>query len=136
MSDLEIAPEIVVFGGSLFAIMTIVLFARWLGLGGNPILDDEGSARVATEVEDGFEPNRISISRTKDAALIRDHAGRVMVIRRHGNRFVGRLLTRAACAREEVDALVVDPGPDETHFGKVRLRLVDAAAWADAINRL
>ena len=57
-----------------------------------------------------------------------------MVIKRHGNKFAGRVLTNAASVREEVDALIVDP--HETQFGRVRLTLSDAPYWADAINRL
>ena len=69
-----------------------------------------------------------------DAALARDASGRIMVIKRHGNKFAGRLLGPSATAREQVDALVVDH--DDNRFGSVRLSLTDASYWADAINRL
>lgn len=136
---MDINPMVLQFGGSLLAVLALAGLARLLRLGGTPALRDESAAaRAASEVEDGFEAHRITLDRKGAAALLRDAEGRIMVIKRHGNRFAGRVLTGAASAREEVDALVVDPGPgiDATRFGTVRLALKDAASWADAINRL
>lgn len=132
---MDIHPLLLQFGGSLVAILILYLIARALGLGGKRVLGDEASVQAAAgEVEDGFEAERISISRDKTAALAKDASGRIMVIKRHGNQFAGRVLTPAARVREEVDGLVVDP--DEARFGTVRLSLADASSWADAINRL
>ena len=133
MADID--PQILIFGGSLVAIVALAGLARWMGLGGNPVLADETAVkRTAGEIEDGFTPDRISISRDKKAALTSDSAGRIMLIKRHGNRFAGRILTRQAKASEEVDGLVVDCG--EARFGPVRLTLTDSSTWADRINRL
>jgi len=132
---MDIDPQLLIFGGSLIAIVVLAGIARWMGLGGNPILRDEESVRAAaSEVEDGFAVERVSIARDGKAALALDADGRIMVIKRHGNRFAGRILTRSASAREEVDALIVDCG--EAQFGPVRLSLADSSAWADRINRL
>lgn len=132
---MEIHPLLLQFGGSLVAIFALFLLARALKLGGSPRLEDEQAVQsAAAEVEDGFEAQRISISRDKQAAIAADNSGRIMVIRRHGNRFAGRILSRQASVREEVDALVIDPG--EKRYGAVRLRLGDPGYWADAINRL
>jgi hypothetical protein len=57
-----------------------------------------------------------------------------MVIKRHGNRFAGRLLGPAASARIDGNALVVEPG--EARFGAVTVSTPQAAAWAETINRL
>ena len=123
------------FGGSLVAILVLAGLAVLLKLGGKPALrDDEAVARAAGEVEEGFEPARASLSRDGAAALARDAAGRIMLIKRHGNKFAGRILSPAARVREEVDGIVIDPR--ETQFGAVRLSIDDAAYWADAINRL
>ncbi|MEO0591755.1 MAG: hypothetical protein AAFZ11_14525 [Pseudomonadota bacterium] len=123
------------FVGSLIAIFALVGLALLLKLGGRPKLSDDGSVALAAgEVEDGFEAMRSSIARDGSAALARDGKGRIIVIKRHGNKFAGRILTNAASVREEVDALIVDP--HETQFGRVRLTLSDAPYWADAINRL
>jgi len=132
---MELHPQLIQFGGSLIAILVLAGIAWALKLGGKPKLhDDADVARVADEAEDGFVAGRFSISRDGAAALARDQAGRIMVIKRHGNRFVGRTLNSRARCREEVDGLVVDTA--EAAFGSVRLSLIDASYWADAINRL
>lgn len=132
---MEIPPLLLQTGGSLVAILALYGLARALKLGGSPGLSDEESVRVAAgEVEDGFVARRIAIGRDGKAALTADPEGRIMVIKRHGNRFAGRVLNRDARVREEVDALVVDTG--DPRFGKVRLSIERSASWADAINRL
>jgi hypothetical protein len=125
--------------GSLVAILALTGLAWWLKLGGLPRLDSEVAVRrAAGEVEDGFDPVAWSCDAEGNGALARDAHGRIMVIRRHGNRFVGRVLGPAARAAFEVHVrgtwLVVDPG--ERRFGKVLLSLPDAQAWAMAINRV
>lgn len=132
---MDIPPLLLQFAGSLTAILVIYLIARFMRLGGSPKLVDEAAVSVAAdEVEAGFVPARVSISRGGAAALAKDAGGRIMVIKRHGNRFAGRILSGQASAREEVDGLVIDPR--ETQFGTVRLSIPDAASWADAVNRL
>ncbi|MGB3472881.1 MAG: hypothetical protein WBA51_18850 [Erythrobacter sp.] len=132
---MELHPQLTQFGGSLIAILVLAGIAWALKLGGKPKLhDDADVARAANEVEDGFVPGRSSISREGAAALARDQAGRIMVIKRHGNRFAGRIIDGRARCREEVDGLVVETG--DARFGSVRLSLIDASYWADAINRL
>ena len=122
-------------GGSLIAILVVAALTALLKLGGKPVLKDEAAVMIAAnEVEDGFSAERTSIARGGQAALARDNAGRIMVIKRHGNKFAGRILSPQTSAKEEVDALIVDPG--ESQFGAVRLSLEDASYWADAINRL
>lgn len=123
--------------GSLVAILMLAGLAWWLKLGGDPRLDSETAvARAAGEVEDGFAP--VAVAADGTAALARDGTGRIMVIKRHGNRFAGRILGAEAAARLWHDlgktALEVDCG--EARFGKVFLTLPDAQAWAEAINRL
>jgi hypothetical protein len=132
---MNIDPQLLQFGGSLIAIIAVSGLVWILRLGGKPSFRDEAAVKMAAgEVEDGFDARRISISREGAAALALDNAGRIMVIKRHGNRFAGRVLTESASVREEVDALIVHSG--ETRFGPVRLSIGDAASWADAINRL
>jgi hypothetical protein len=125
--------------GSLVAILALAGLAWWLKLGGAPVLtDDEAVRRVAGEVEDGFDSTAIARDAGGKAALARDAQGRIMVIRRHGNRFAGRILDQGATARLWQDlgqtALEVDCG--EARFGKVYLDLPDSGAWAAAINAL
>lgn len=124
-------------GGSLAAILALAGLAWWMKLGGTPRLDSDAAVRrAASEVEDGFDP--VAIALNLEAALARDASGRIMVIKRHGNRFAGRVLGPGARTQVLHDSgvamLVVDPG--EARFGKVILALPDAEAWAEAINRL
>jgi len=132
---MEISPLLLQFGGSLIAIFALFGLARALGLGGKPKLtDNESVSFAAGEVEDGFEARRIAIAKSGAAALTCDPQGRIMVIKRHGNQFAGRILSSNAKVSEEVDAIVVDCG--DARFGKVRLSLDQPAIWVDAINRL
>lgn len=132
---MEIHPLLLQFGGSLVAILALAFLARSLKLGGTPALRDEDQVREAAgEVEDGFDATRVSIARGGHAALARDREGRIMLIKLHGNRYAGRILTGAARVQEKVDSLEIDCG--EARYGKVSLALEDAGYWADAINRL
>ncbi|MEM1053293.1 MAG: hypothetical protein AAGI28_14480 [Pseudomonadota bacterium] len=128
-------PLIAQFIGSLAAILALYALATALKLGGQPILKDEDSVRfAASEVEDGFCAESIAIARGSESALTADAEGRIMLIKRHGNRFTGRILDRHARVREEVDAIIVDCG--DAQFGEVRLSLDQPSIWVDAINRL
>jgi hypothetical protein len=125
--------------GSLVAILALVGLAWWLKLGGAPRLDsEEAVGRAASEVEDGFTPAATTYDAEGASALARDAAGRIMVIKRHGNRFAGRVLgPRATAALVDSPGefnLIIDPG--EARFGSVLLTITDAEAWADAINKL
>jgi hypothetical protein len=132
---MDIPPLLLQTGGSLIAILALFGLARALRLGGKPRLADENSVREAAgEVEDGFEATRTAISRDGTTALATNAEGKIMVIKLHGNRFAGRILTREAHVREEIDALVVDAG--DRRFGPVRLSIEKPGYWADAINRL
>lgn len=123
--------------GSLVAILALAGLAWWMKLGGAPALDSEAAVRrAAGEVEDGFDP--VAIALNVEAALARDAQGRIMVIKRHGNRFAGRVLGPGARTEVLPDPgiamLVVDTG--EARFNKVFLALDDAQTWADAINAI
>lgn len=136
---MAIPPLVLQTAGSLAAILALAGLAWWLRLGGAPRLaDDEDVRRAAGEVEDGFAPVAVACDAEGTAALARDARGRIMVIRRHGNRFAGRVLTPHAKAvpddRKGPFNLVIDCG--EPRFGKTFLALPDPDAWADAINRL
>ena len=132
---MEIPFALIQFGISLLAILAIYVLSRSLGLGAKPKLDSEDAVRrAANEVEDGFSPVRIAIARGGGAALARDGEGQIMLIKRHGNQFAGRILTASARVREVVDAIEVDPR--EGQFGTVRLSVEKPGYWADEINRL
>lgn len=136
---MEIPPLLLQTAGSALAILALASFAYWLRLGGAPLLEDaEDISRAAGEIEDGFIPAAAVSDAQRITALASDESGRVMVIKRHGNRFAGRILGAGAQARLWHDlgktTLEVDCG--ETRFGKVILDIPDPDAWAEAINGL
>jgi hypothetical protein len=125
--------------GSLVAILLLAGLAWWLRLGGAPRLASAADViRAAGEVEDGFIPVSTACDTEGSGALARDVDGRIMVIRRHGNRFAGRILTSAARALREDHPgefnIIVDAG--EARFGKACLTIAEPDSWADAINAL
>jgi hypothetical protein len=125
--------------GSLVAILVLAGLAWWLRLGGAPQLDSDEAVRCAAgEVEDGFEAISVARDAGGSAALAKDVAGRIMVIRRHGNRFAGRVLgpRASAAVAEQAGALHLVVDPAEARFGRVTLALPDPQAWAEAINRV
>lgn len=132
---MDIPPLLLQFLVSLAAILALFVLACGLKLGRKTrLIEDESVRDAASEVQDGFLAERIAISRGGEAALARDGSGQVMVIKQHGNRFAGRVLTSAARVDEVVDAIVIDCG--DARFGKVRLSIENPGAWVDAINRL
>lgn len=125
--------------GSLLAVLALAGLARWLGLGRLPLLaSEEDARRAAQEAVDGFDPVRFGIDREGRAALLADAAGRILLLKQHGNFFAGRMLTARARAEAMADQgrefLNVDSG--ERRYGSVRLEVDAAGAWAEAINRL
>lgn len=121
--------------GSLVAILALAGLAWWLKLGGTPRLDSEDAVRrAAGEVEDDFAPVAVACDAEGASALARDGAGRIMAIKRHGNRFAGRVLGPDAAAWVAGGQLEVYPG--EARFGTVFLTIPDGEAWADAINEI
>jgi hypothetical protein len=125
--------------GSLVAILALAGLAWWLKLGGSPKLaSDDDVRRAAGEVEDGFDPVTIARDAEGLAAVARDAQGRIMVIKRHGNRFAGRVLDESAKATLNIDLgetlLVVRTG--QTLFGDVYLAVDDPKAWVAIINQV
>jgi hypothetical protein len=123
-------------GGSLLAILALAAVAWKLKLGGDTRIRDEAHAReLADEAIPGFEAEAIAIDRAGYAALLRDHAGRVLLLRRHGAHFAGRLLTGHAQSR--LDRTFLTIATDEKRFGGVTLDLGDQAQyWAASLRRL
>ncbi|MBD2843393.1 hypothetical protein IB285_14120 [Erythrobacter sp. KMU-140] len=132
---MEIHPQILIFAVSLAAIVALSGLAVLLRLGGEASLADEGDAiQAASEVQDGFDAVDLAISEDGAGAVLSDAQGQIMIIKRHGNRFAGRLLGPGADAVAEGTLLTVNSG--ERRFGSITLHHPNAASWADAINRL
>lgn len=124
------------FAGSLLAILALAWIAARLKLGSDaPIHDAQHARELADEIDHGFDATEVAVSDDGRAALLRDVGGRVMVLRRHGAHFAGRILGPRAAARIEGDRLVVDTA--EVRFGAVELSLGNgASAWVQAISAI
>jgi hypothetical protein len=136
---MDLPPLVLQSLGSLAAILALAGLAWGLRLGGAPLLnDDDAVRRAAGEVEDGFAPVAMTRDAEGRAALARDEQGRIMVIKRHGNRFAGRVLTSSAKASlwQNLGQTALDVDCGEARFGRVFLDLSDADAWAASINAL
>lgn len=136
---MEASPLLLQTAGSLVAILALAGLAWWMRLGPRVPLDGTDNLRkIADEVEDGFTPVAVACDENGAGALARDGDGRIMLIKSHGNRFAGRVLTARAKAvlvdRQERFNIIISCG--EARFGRVFLAIPDPAAWAEAINRL
>ena len=68
-------------------------------------------------------------------ALLRNRAGEVMLIRRHGAKFAARVLTSHAGTRLDQGFLTLST--DDPHFGSITLDLGEQAqVWAASLRRL
>lgn len=129
------SPALLQFVGSLVAILALAWTARWLKLGPQPRLQDEAEARLAAdEAVSGYSPVSIALDRDGGGALMRDAAGRPLLLRPHGTHFAGRILAAGAGARIDGDALVIDSG--ERRYGEARLTVPDPQQWARTIDAL
>jgi hypothetical protein len=125
--------------GSLVAILALAGLAWWLRLGpALPLANGDDVRRIAAEIEDGFAPITIACDEEGAGALARDAQGRIMLIKPHGNRFAGRVLTSGASATIKDHPgefnIIIDSG--ERHFGRLALTLPEPETWAAAINRV
>ncbi len=123
-------------GVSLLAILAIAGLAVWLGLGGDVRLRDADEAReVARMTLCGFDAVDVVLDRAGIGALMRDAQGRVMLLKRHGVHFAGRLITDYRGVRLDQNFLTVATG--DARFGAVTLDLgADAQTWAGSLRRL
>lgn len=130
-----VPPALLQFLGSLVAILALAGLAYWLKLGPAPRLTDEAAARrAADDAVSGYEPVAIGLDRDGRAAVMRDAAGRILLLRPHGVHFAGRILTAAARVHRADTELVIDTA--EKRYGSVRLELDDPAAWVRAIEAI
>lgn len=122
--------------GSLVAILLLAALARWLGMGGDVRIRDEAHAReLANQAVYGFEPVAVTLDRAGIGALLKDAAGRQMLLRRHGAMWVGRLLDTNVEARLDQGFLTIGTG--EKTFAPITLQLGEAAqVWAAGLRHL
>ncbi len=122
--------------GSLLAILLVYALVRALRLGEDVRLTGEAEALALAEAAQcGFAPVEVALDRARIGALLRNAAGEVMLIRRHGARFAARLLTTHAGVR--LDRSFITVSTDDPHFGSVTLDLGEKAqVWAASLRRL
>ena len=118
------------------AILALAGFARWLKLGSDVRIRDEAHAlALAREAVSGFDAVDSALDKARIGALLKDRAGRQMLLRRHGAAFVGRILDRNVEARLDQQFLTLGTG--ERYFGKVTLDLGDKAqVWAAGLRHV
>lgn len=127
------------FLGSLLAILALAGLAHWLKLGRAPRLETQAEARAAAaEAVDDFEPVRVDLDRHGNGALLQDGAGRVLLLKPHGNFFAGRLLTGKSRVERWADQGCTDLHivSGETRYGSVSLSLDDPDHWVESVERL
>jgi hypothetical protein len=131
-----LVPIILNLAGSFVAVLALTCLARWLKLGGDVRIRDADHARaLAQDVMFGFDPVDMIIDKAGYGAILRDSAGRQMLIRRSGARFVGRMLEIGMDAR--LDRQFLTLGSAKSAFGSATLNLgEDAQIWAAGLRNL
>lgn len=124
------------FGASLAAVVLLAWLSLKLRLGEDVRISGEDHARqLADEAICGFEAADLALDRAGIGALLRDAQGRVLLLRRHGAHFAGRLLDSHAFARLDRNLLKIGTG--EQSFGTITLDLGDKAqVWASSLRHL
>ena len=124
----------------LAASLVAVLFIAWLvgrmGLGADPRIADEAHAiRLAEDAEAGFCGIEVARDRAGYAAIVRNAAGRQMLVRAHGNHFAARPIDAAVMGRLDKEFLTLTM-PERT-FGSVTLHLgKEAGLWASRMREI
>jgi hypothetical protein len=133
---MTVPPIVLNLAGSLVAVLALAWLARWLGLGGDVRIRDADHARaLAQDVLYGFDPVDTIVDKAGFGAILRDGAGRQMVIRRSGARFAGRMLEPGMHAR--LDRQFLTLGSAKSTFGATTLNLgEEAQTWAAGLRNL
>jgi hypothetical protein len=118
---------LLMLAGSLAGVALLAGTAWLLGLGGDLRLSGEVDVRrIAADA--GFDVHAMALDRAGLAALVRDRADRVFLIRRHGAHFVAERLTPPIDGRLDHRFLTL---------GRTTLDLGDdAAIWAASLRRV
>ena len=133
-------PALLLLAGAVVAVPGLGWLARRLGLGSDERLRDPAEAReLACGADCTFVPTRVALDRAGLGALLADDHGRLMLLRRHGARFVARPLTshdgiqlersflRFACPDPGAPPITLDLG-DEAQLWAASLRRLGASS--------
>jgi len=135
----DIGPALIIGAETVVSLIIVVALyglARVLRLGGDVrIADAAHAARLAEAASTGFAAQDITLDRARIGALVRNGEGRILLIRRHGARFVGSELTSHQGIRLDRHTLTLETG--DRQFGALTLDLgADAQIWAASLRRL
>jgi hypothetical protein len=121
---------------SLAAVLALGWLARWMGLGGDVrIANLEQAMRIAHDGIYGFAGVDAAIDRAGYSALVRDRAGRHVLIMVKGNKFVTRLVTPPIEGRLDHKLLTIDLR--EPDCPPVTLNLGEKAQyWASGLRHI
>lgn len=121
---------------SLAAVLALHALARALALGADVRLASEAeAAMLADSALSGFGATEIGLDRARIGALARNAQGRVLLIRRHGARFVARELTSHEGIR--LDRQFITLTTADRYFGTITLDLGHQAQhWAASLRNL
>ena len=91
--------------------------------------------RMERDTVDARSRPEVETAGARIGALLRNRAGEVMLIRRHGAKFAARVLTSHAGTRLDQGFLTLST--DDPHFGSITLDLGEQAqVWAASLRRL
>lgn len=117
--------QLIVFGGSIVAVLVLALVARLLGLGRGARIASEAEARDTAEaLISGFESAATLLAEDGRAALVHGRAGDAALLKIHGARIAARHLHAPLAATAAPEGLRVDSG--DARFGTVTLKGVAA----------
>jgi hypothetical protein len=121
-------------GASLVAVLFIAWLVRAMGLGADPRIADAAHAiRLAEVAVAGVGGIEVARDRAGFAAIVRNAAGRLLLIRALGNHFAARPVDASVVGRLDKDFLTLTT-PERT-FGSVTLQLgKEAGMWASRMR--
>ena len=128
--------DLIQLAGSLVAVLFVAWLVKRMGLGADPRIADAAHAiRLADEAETGFGGIEVARDRAGFAAIVRNAAGRMMLVRAHGNHFAARPVDADVMGRLDKEFLTLTM-PEKT-FGAVTLKLgKEAGMWASRMREI
>lgn len=128
--------DLAIFAASLVTILLVSWLVKRIGLGTDPRITSPAHAfAIADSVICGFDGTEAAVDRAGYGALVRNAKGQQMLIRAHGNFFVGRLLDPSFTGRLSHTQLTLESS--ERRFGSTTLDLgKDAQLWTARLREV
>ena len=128
--------EALIFGASLIAILAVSWLVKAMRLGTDPRITSKAQAfAIADSVLYGFDGVDAAIDKAGYGAIVRNAKGQQMLVRAHGNHFVGRLLDKSFEGRLSHTQLTLES--TERTFGATTLDLgKDAQVWTARLREV